>query len=150
MAWLALQISTTLPYQSVHSDERQFETSELKARAPLTLIGPTVKDWVLFFESDYEHSVESSRNIHTGEPAVLLILSKGQTEARFFIDLVTGSQFLLSVESTSEEFLERMKISSNDLEQGDRFFCEEEGYDCVKIEGTDQFRSRAKWSFYFD
>jgi len=132
------------------SDEHRYDLSVEKARAPLALIGSSVRDWVLFFEEGYTHSVRPTRNIHTGEPVVLVTLSKGETEAQFFVDLATGKQFLLSVESTSDDFLNRMYLQLDDLESGKRHFCDEDGYDCVELKANGLYGRRGLWTFYVD
>ena len=147
--YTALLLMATCTASSI-ADEHQYELSVEKARAPITLIGTSVKDWVLFFEADYDYTIEKISNIHTGEPAALVTLRKDETTAKLFIDLVAGRQFLLSVESTSDDFLNRMYLQSTSLDEGERFFCGEDGYDCVRLKQIGDYGRKATWNFYFD
>ena len=122
--------------------------------APMEVIGTRLEDWSQYFGAEYE-VFESSDfdNKHTGQPMVFLRVGDRRTKVGFFVNLETDEEFILSIETTSAELLEKLGIDGSQISPRGNLIVTDDwdaGLNRLEIYRRPDGVLGASWAYYLD
>lgn len=130
------------------------ELSAEQINAPIEQVGSGLQDWLQFLGPTYELAEPKlGKNLHSGEPEVGFLITDGQTAVQFVVNLVSKAEFIVEIESVSQEFLGSMGMdeiaydeAGNALSQD----CWDGGCNELRAHRTSEGVLSAVWTYYWD
>ena len=86
--------------------------------APHTKVGRSIEAWLSTLGKDYTYRSDSAGKIlHTGEPAILVMIRDSGVEALFSLNASSGTSLLLRLKVSNRELLQKLQLpfDINDL-----------------------------------
>ena len=122
-------------------------------RAPVTIIGSRIEHWVELLGEEFEISkMQGMKNLHTGDPNAILELRNDSTSVTFQVDFIANRHFLLEVQTSSFELIQRLTNQYVELKPNQSNLYQD-SFDAgcsTLLLRSGKTKALAKWSYYWD
>lgn len=96
---------------SALADDEFYDNKEAAIFAPKKAIGSSIDSWIRVLSRDYTYEVGAlQKNIHTGEPVVLITIEDEGVEARFHLNAASGHSYLTALTVSNRPLLLKVKL----------------------------------------